>query len=133
MCDVGCNKLGASAEGRQDARHDIAAGSPGTVGEPRFDDEKRVASSPAPLGPKTGSGFARQTGGWWWGLSAPKRASDSLKPSGAHLATKARLRPFGDPTRIRLWGSGHCLLLHVELEQSCEPPVGAAAHEVLGT
>jgi hypothetical protein len=23
--------------------------------------------------------------------------------------------------------------LHVELEQSCEPPVGAAAHEVLGT
>jgi uncharacterized protein with GYD domain len=38
------------------------------------------------------------------GLSARKRASDSLKPSGAHLATKARYAPIGDRTRIRLWG-----------------------------
>jgi hypothetical protein len=42
------------------------------------------------------------------------------------LAAKLRYAPIGDRTRIRLWGSGHCLLqlLHVELEQSGEPPAG---------
>jgi hypothetical protein len=40
--------------------------------------------------------------GWWGGLSARKRASDSLKPSGAHLATKARYAPVGDRAGIRL-------------------------------
>ena len=35
------------------------------------------------------------------GLSAQKRTSDSLKPSGAHLATKARFAPIGDRTRMR--------------------------------
>jgi hypothetical protein len=34
------------------------------------------------------------------GLSARKRASDSLKPSGAHLATKARYVPVGDRAGI---------------------------------
>ena len=36
------------------------------------------------------------------GLSARKRASHSLKPSGAHLATKARYAPIGDRTGIGL-------------------------------
>jgi hypothetical protein len=64
---------------------------------------------------------------------ARKRTSDSLKPSGAHLATKARLRPSATGPHSTV-GSGHCLLqlLQVELEQSGEPPVGGAAHEVLG-
>ena len=65
------------------------------------------------------------------GVCARKRTSDLLKRSEAHLATKARFRR---PDRVQRWGSGHCLLqlLHVELEQSGEPPVGEAAHEVLG-
>ena len=41
----------------------------------------------------------REAGG---GLSARKRASDSLKPSGAHLATKARYAPVGDRAGIGL-------------------------------
>ena len=36
------------------------------------------------------------------GLSARKRASDFLKPSGARLATKARYVPIGDCAGIGL-------------------------------
>ena len=140
MCDVGCNKLGVSAEGRQDARHDVAAGSQvGRLSVNRASMTGRcvevtaqgaVASSQAPPWPKNRLRIRPTDARLVWGLSARNRASDSLKPSGAHLATKARYAPIGDRTRIRLWGER---LLHVKLEQSCEPSPGVAAHEVLGT
>jgi hypothetical protein len=69
------------------------------------------------------------------GPISAESASDSLKPSGAHLATKARFAPIGDRTRIRLWGTGHCLL-HCSmssLSKAVSRPLGGAAHEVLGT
>ena len=43
--------------------------------------------------PKDESGFARLT-------RRAERASDSLKPSGAHLAAKARYAPIGDRAGI---------------------------------
>jgi hypothetical protein len=51
------------------------------------------------------------------------------------LGDQGSVAPIADPTRIRLWGSGHCFLqlLHVELEQAVSRPLGVAAHEVLGT
>ena len=48
---------------------------------------------------KDGSGFARLTRGVGEPIRA-ERASDSLKPSGAHLATKARYAPIGDRAGI---------------------------------
>jgi hypothetical protein len=59
------------------------------------------------------------------GLSARKRASDSLKPSVGHLAAKPRYAPIGDRTRIRLWGRGNCLLqaLHSRLSKAVSRPL----------
>ena len=50
--------------------------------------------------PKDGSGFARLTRGCGGEPIRAERASDSLKPSGAHLATKARYAPIGDRAGI---------------------------------
>jgi hypothetical protein len=44
---------------------------------------------------KDASGFARLTRGCGGEPIRAERASDSLKPSGAHLATKARYAPIG--------------------------------------
>jgi hypothetical protein len=49
---------------------------------------------------KDGSGFARLTRGCGGEPIRAERASDSLKPSGAHLATKARYAPIGDRAGI---------------------------------
>ena len=94
--------------------HDVGAGSPvgrlsvnrasmigrGLCGSDgprccRFLASASLAQKPAqdsPDRPEAGGG----------GLSARKRASDSLKPSGAHLATKARYAPVGDRAGIGL-------------------------------
>jgi hypothetical protein len=74
-----------------------------------------------PLGPKTGSGLARQTRDWSGAYPRGKRASDSLTPSGAHSGTKARVwaRRRPDPTvGAGATASLDCRVSHV---RACAP------------
>ena len=59
-----------------------------------------VASSQAPPWPKNRLRIRPTDVRLCGGLSARKRASDSLKPSVGHLATKARFAPIGDRAGI---------------------------------
>jgi hypothetical protein len=81
------------------------------VGERRFDDGNegcvevaaRVMSLPRqpPLAQKPAQDSSDRREAGVGGLSARKRASDSLKPSVGHLAAKPRYAPIGDRTRMR--------------------------------
>jgi hypothetical protein len=93
-----------------------------------------VASPPAPSGPKTGSGFARQTWVGWGPIRAETRQLLSDAVWGAFRdqgSVCAHRRP--DPHSTVGERPLPPSLLHVELEQSGEPPARVAAHEVLGT
>jgi hypothetical protein len=97
-----------------------------TRGEPRFDDGKRVASKwrpevmslprKHPLAQKPAQDSPDKHEAGFGGLSARKRTSDSLKPSGAHLATRAR---FASNVVRSPMGDGEAAIASFSCSKSC--------------